>query len=88
MKWKQIITVSEQISIFTSVISDLINVGAPTEDDASQILIQILDLRHPLSVNQPLHQYLKQKRSSDINAACKHHQLGCVCTYGNYYTVA
>ena len=59
----------------------MLNVGAPTVEDASHILIRVLDLHHPLFVEQPLHQYPKQKRSSDSgNDGCKNHTLGSGCT--------
>ena len=64
-------------------------IGAPTVEDASQILIKILDLKHPLTFDQPLAKLLqereKQKRSSltipssniDVDECPRETQLGC-----------
>ena len=44
-------------------------------EDASQILIQVLDLKHPLIFEQPLKQQAKRKR--DANPSCQSKELGC-----------
>ena len=42
----------------------MLHVGAPTLEDSANILIEILDLRHPLTFDQPLLKLLPQKRAS------------------------
>lgn len=56
----------------------MLHVGAPTVEDASQILTEILDLRHPLTFNQPLVELLKQRQKrQSMTPSCTTKQLGC-----------
>ena len=50
-------------------------------EDASQIIIRVLDLHHPLTVEQPLHQYSKRKRQTMTTDTqlCNHDQKSSDC---------
>ena len=67
----------------------MLYVGAPTVEDASRILIEILDLRHPLTFNQPLLNLTgpREKRTSvvDPDRCPQPKQLGC--PPGMLYTI-
>ena len=89
MKKKQSIIVSKQL-VYCLIpyvhILHVYRIGAPTVEDASKIIIEILDLKHPLTLEQPLEKLLQQRGKNkrgavtiqDSNDKCPNEtKLGC-----------